>query len=50
MKGALGAAVLAAATWIIAPAMAAGIPSLVGEWSGAAEAVAVAAIGLGRRR
>jgi len=33
--------VLAAATWIIAPVMAADISSLVGEWSGAAEAVVI---------
>ena len=41
MKGALRAAVLAAATWIAAPAEAADIPNLVGEWSGTAEAVVI---------
>jgi hypothetical protein len=33
--------VLAAATWITTPAVAADIPSLVGEWSGASEAVVI---------
>jgi len=41
MKGALRVAVLAAATWVAAPAEAADIPNLVGEWSGTAEAVVI---------
>jgi hypothetical protein len=41
MKGAFRVAVLAAATWIAAPAEAADIPNLIGEWSGTAEAVVI---------
>lgn len=35
------AAAFAAAAWVVAPASAADIPTLVGEWSGTAEAVVI---------
>ena len=48
MLNALGAAVIAAGVLISAPALAADIPNLVGEWSGTAEAVVIGAGGYRR--
>ncbi|HEU4475155.1 MAG TPA: hypothetical protein VFR71_00455 [Methyloceanibacter sp.] len=41
MREAMKAAAFAAAAWVVAPASAADIPTLVGEWSGTAEAVVI---------